>query len=199
MFKLRHQNVQNAKTMAYNFRRCAVTVSTDTQNKDSTWNLKRNKFGSRSSFAARHHFASRPRSSRTTKSVLPPAHRDEDVDGRRGQHDPDGDHDVVERNVVDVVQLQAEHYLRGQLEDSADEIPAKYAILILLQHSKTLRRPRAMVWWIMLVCSTIREDLGSILTTSNAFSPLGHVIDGTFLCLIQSHSIFGPTRIKRKV
>ena len=77
--------------------------------------------------------------------MLPPAHRDEDVDGRRGQHDPDGDHDVVERNVVDVVQLQAEHYLRGQLEDSADEIPAKYAILILLQHSKTLRRPRAMV------------------------------------------------------
>ena len=47
--------------------------------------------------------------------MLSPAHGDEDVDGRRGQHDPDRDHDVVERNVVDVVKLEAEHDLRGQL------------------------------------------------------------------------------------
>jgi len=58
------------------------------------------------------------------QSVLSPAHGDEDVDGRRRQHDPDGDHDVVERNVVDVVQLEAEHDLRGQLQDGANEIPA---------------------------------------------------------------------------
>ena len=59
-----------------------------------------------------------------TKSVLSPAHRDEDVDRRRRQHDPDGDHDVVEGNVVDVVKLQAKHDLSRKLQDGADEIPA---------------------------------------------------------------------------
>lgn len=63
--------------------------------------------------------------------MLSPAHGDKDVDGRRGQHDPDWDHDVVERNVVDVVQLETEHDLRCQFQDCADEIPETNGIVFI--------------------------------------------------------------------
>jgi len=52
-----------------------------------------------------------------------PTHGDEDINSCGGQHDPYGDHDVVEGNAVAVFQLEAEHNLRDELEDSANEIP----------------------------------------------------------------------------
>ena len=51
------------------------------------------------------------------------AHGDEDVDGSGRQDDPDWDHDVVERDVVAVLELQAEHDLSRQFQDRACEIP----------------------------------------------------------------------------
>ena len=62
--------------------------------------------------------------SANTNSALPSsAHRDEDVDRCCGQNNPDRDHDVVEWNGVAVLQFQAKHYLRRQLEDGACEVP----------------------------------------------------------------------------
>ncbi len=56
--------------------------------------------------------------------VLPSStHGDEDVDGSGRQHDPDWDHDVVKRDVVAVLELQAEHDLSRQFQDRACEIP----------------------------------------------------------------------------
>ena len=60
------------------------------------------------------------------RSVLPSsAHGDEDVDGGGGQDDPDWDHDVVERDVVAVLKLQAQHDLGSKFQDCACEIPEK--------------------------------------------------------------------------
>ena len=52
-------------------------------------------------------------------------HCNKDVDGRGRQDDPDGDHDVVEGDVVAVLQLEAEHDLSRQFQDGTSEVPAK--------------------------------------------------------------------------
>ena len=52
-------------------------------------------------------------------------HCNKDVDGRGRQDDPDGDHDVVEGDVVAVLQLEAEHDLSRQFKDGTREVPAK--------------------------------------------------------------------------
>ena len=52
-------------------------------------------------------------------------HCNTDVDGRGRQDDPDGDHDVVEGDVVAVLQLEAEHDLSRQFKDGTREVPAE--------------------------------------------------------------------------
>ena len=53
------------------------------------------------------------------------AHCDKDVYGRGRQDDPDGDHDVVEGDVVAVLQLETEHHLGGKFEHGAGQVPVK--------------------------------------------------------------------------
>lgn len=52
--------------------------------------------------------------------------RMEQIQARHGQHDPERQHDVIERHIQSrprIFQLQADHELERQLEQGADQVP----------------------------------------------------------------------------